>query len=265
MRILPVLIIAGLSLFALKVWDIADREQSLGALFIAESSFAQDDPSAKPAVDPEKDAKAEAEDTPKKKEDTAETKQEKAPAQGDAAKPATEETAKEGEDAKKEPAEGDEEAEEGEESEEEKAVSNLPEFSKAEVEILRRLKQRREKLEEWEETLKLKENVLRITQTKLDQKLSELRDLKTEVEGLLEQYNEKEDAKISSLVKIYENMKPKDAARIFEELNMDVLLMVIDKMKEAKSAPILAKMSPDKSKELTVRYAEQRKLSDPQE
>ncbi len=47
--------------------------------------------------------------------------------------------------------------------------------------------------------------------------------------GLLAQYNDKEDSKIRSLVKIYENMKAKDAARIFNEMEMPILLEVIDK------------------------------------
>jgi len=105
--------------------------------------------------------------------------------------------------------------------------------------------------------------VLKVTQTKIDQKLQELRNLKEEVQGLLAEYNEKEDAKIRSLVKIYESMKPKNAAQIFETLEMEVLLEVVDKMKEAKSALILAKMSAERAKELTVLYAEQRKLAPP--
>lgn len=88
--------------------------------------------------------------------------------------------------------------------------------------------------------------------------------MKAEVEGLLRQYNEKEDAKIRSLVKIYESMKPKDAAKIFEELDMNILLQVVDKMKEPKSALILAKMDSNKAKELTVLFAQQRKLSEPE-
>ena len=73
-------------------------------------------------------------------------------------------------------------------------------------------------------------------------------------------YDEKEQEKIRSLVKIYENMKPKDAARIFEEIDMDVLLDVVDKMKEKKIAPILAKMNATRAKEITTELAERRKL-----
>jgi len=66
---------------------------------------------------------------------------------------------------------------------------------------------------------------------------------------------------MKSLVKIYENMKPKDAAPIFEQLDMDVLLDIVDRMKEAKVAPILAQMNPAKAKEVTDELAKRHELS----
>ena len=59
-------------------------------------------------------------------------------------------------------------------------------------------------------------------------------------------------------MKIYENMKPKDAARIFEELDMAVLLDVIERMKERKTAPILAQMNPKRAKAITLELAKRR-------
>ena len=47
-------------------------------------------------------------------------------------------------------------------------------------------------------------------------------------------------------------MKPRDAAAIFNDLDMPVLLQVLDRMKEAKAAPILAAMQPDRAREATT-------------
>jgi flagellar motility protein MotE (MotC chaperone) len=55
-------------------------------------------------------------------------------------------------------------------------------------------------------------------------------------------------------------MKPKSAARIFEELDLDVLLPVIERMKERKIAPILAKMNAEKAKTITTELAQRRRL-----
>jgi flagellar motility protein MotE (MotC chaperone) len=63
-----------------------------------------------------------------------------------------------------------------------------------------------------------------------------------------------------SLVKIYENMKPKDAAKIFEQLDMGIMLEVVERMKEQKVAPILAEMNPVKARELTSELAQRRQM-----
>ena len=80
---------------------------------------------------------------------------------------------------------------------------------------------------------------------------------------MIKTHDQQEDAKMQSLVKIYENMKPKDAARIFEELDINTLLMVAERMKERKLAPVMAKMNSGKAKEMTVELSKLRKLPDP--
>ena len=69
-----------------------------------------------------------------------------------------------------------------------------------------------------------------------------------------------EEERLTSLVKIYENMKPKEAATIFNTLDLDVLLAVVGRMNERKTSPILAAMDPDKARIVTIKLAEQRKL-----
>ena len=134
------------------------------------------------------------------------------------------------------------------------------EFSQVEIDLLQSLAKRRAELDDWAKQVQLKENMLIATEQRINGKIDSLQKVKKQVEDLLAQYNEQEDIKIKSLVKIYENMKPKDAARIFEELDMPVLLMVVDRMSERKVAPVLAAMSPAKAKDVTVQLAEQRKL-----
>lgn len=134
------------------------------------------------------------------------------------------------------------------------------EFSQVEIDLLQSLAKRRQELDDWAKQVQLKENMLVATEQRIDTKIDNLEKVKKQVEDLLAQYNQQEDNKIKSLVKIYENMKPKDAARIFEELDMPVLLLVVDRMSDRKVAPILAAMNPTKAKDVTVQLAEQRKL-----
>jgi flagellar motility protein MotE (MotC chaperone) len=55
-------------------------------------------------------------------------------------------------------------------------------------------------------------------------------------------------------------MKPKDAARIFEELEMDTLLPVTERMNERKLAPVMAEMNPAKAKDITEQLATLRQV-----
>ena len=62
------------------------------------------------------------------------------------------------------------------------------------------------------------------------------------------------------LVTIYETMKPKDAAKIFNELEMPVLLKVVSNMKEVKVAPVIASMDPAKARELSIELSRQKPI-----
>lgn len=161
----------------------------------------------------------------------------------------------------KEVTEGEGEQNQNAEKSEGVVIDEQNQFTQTEVDILQRLSQRREKLEEWQTELETKENILNITQTKIDQKIAELRDLKKQVEDLLAQYNQKEKEKTDALVKIYESMKAKSAAQIFSELDHATLMPVMSRMKEKKVALILANMSPKQATELTTKFVEFRQLN----
>jgi flagellar motility protein MotE (MotC chaperone) len=128
------------------------------------------------------------------------------------------------------------------------------------AEVFQRLTERREELDRRARELDQRDALLSAAQQRIDQKVAELTELRTNIEGLLRQVDDKQTAQLESLVKIYETMKPKDAARIFEALEMPVLLDVMERMREGKSAPILAAMDPLKAKEVTASLVERRAL-----
>jgi flagellar motility protein MotE (MotC chaperone) len=134
------------------------------------------------------------------------------------------------------------------------------EYSDVKMELFEDLSKRRKDIEAQEKQLVVREALLKTASAELEQKYKELETLKTDIEALLVKQTEQEDARITSLVKIYEGMKAKDAARIFDSLDMDVLLQVVTKMSERKSAPIIAAMDPERARNVTIMLAEQNKL-----
>jgi flagellar motility protein MotE (MotC chaperone) len=134
------------------------------------------------------------------------------------------------------------------------------EYSEVRAELFRDLSRRREEIEAKEKALSAREALLLAAERELDSKVRELTSLRGEIEGLLKQQSEEEKARIASLVQIYEGMKAKDAARIFNTLDMDVLLAVMGQMSERKSAPILAEMSPERARSVTILMAQENTL-----
>lgn len=134
-------------------------------------------------------------------------------------------------------------------------------FSQSEIEILQNLSTRRKEIDLREEAVVKREVLFQAAEKRLEEKIGELRKIKDEIEGLIRKYNEQEETELKSLVKIYETMKPKDAARIFDELELKVLLQVFQRMKEAKTAPILAAMSAARAKEVTTQLAERKEIA----
>lgn len=134
------------------------------------------------------------------------------------------------------------------------------EYSDSELDILQSLSKRREELDQRERNLNESAAMLKAAEKEVDRKLAELNALKAEIEKLLGQQGDMEEARITSLVKIYEAMKPKEAATIFNTLDPDVLLAVVSRMNERRLSPILASMDPEKARMVTIRLAEQRQL-----
>ena len=143
-------------------------------------------------------------------------------------------------------------------------ITNLPadpfQMTDEEITLLQSLSQRREELEQRAREIDEREVLLKAAEQRIEEKIAELERLQGTIEGLLVKHDEQSETQIQSLVKIYESMKPKDAARIFEELDMDVLLEVVERMKERKTAPILAEMNPDRAKTVTLELAQRREL-----
>ncbi len=137
--------------------------------------------------------------------------------------------------------------------------SNL-DVTSVKMEMFEDLSKRRQELDKLEKDLQVREALLKAADQELDRKFQELTKLKKEIEGLLQTQSEEEQGRIDSLVKIYEGMKPKDAARIFDTLDLDVLVAVVSKMSERKIAPVMAAMDPERARTITIMLAEQKKL-----
>jgi flagellar motility protein MotE (MotC chaperone) len=128
-------------------------------------------------------------------------------------------------------------------------------ISEGERAILLDLRQRRQQLDARDAALAARESILAAAEQKLEAQAQALTALQKKLQDLEDVRTQREEAGWQGLVKLYEDMKPRDAATIFNDLDMPVLLAVVDRMKEQKAAPILAAMNPDKARDVTTGLA----------
>ncbi|MFN3513361.1 MAG: MotE family protein [Phenylobacterium sp.] len=138
-------------------------------------------------------------------------------------------------------------------------------LSPAELQVLQSLGARRGQLDKREQDLDVQIALLAAAEAKLDAKTKALNGLKAEVQNLMSQADAKEEAEIDRLVKVFEGMKPKDAAPRIVMLDDEVRLPIAAKMKERALSAILAQMPAAEAKKLTEslasRYAAVRKAA----
>ena len=124
-------------------------------------------------------------------------------------------------------------------------------FTASEIELLQRLSERRETIDAQEKELVTREAMLRAAEGRIDGKIAELQQLEQTLVDLVAEADAQQQARIGQLVRIYGAMKPKDAARIFNGLDMPILITVVENMRENKVAPILSQMDAIKAVAVT--------------
>ncbi len=133
-------------------------------------------------------------------------------------------------------------------------------MSPSEIEVLTSLTKRREDLDKRQAQLDMREKLLMATEQRLDQKLAEIKSIQSQIQAATHTLSDKQEAEIASLVKVYQTMKPKDAAAIMQDLDRTILLEVASRINDRKMAPILAAMDPSKAREITVLLAKRNQL-----
>ena len=128
-------------------------------------------------------------------------------------------------------------------------------LSPAELQILQSLGTRRGQLDQREADFNTQLALLAAAEAKLDAKVKTLNGIKSDIQGLLKAGDEQEAAEVARMVKVFESMKPKDAAPRMVLLEDSVRLPIAAKMKEKSLGLILAQMPPAEAKKLTESLA----------
>ena len=257
LRLLPIVLVAMTSLFALKMLGLVTSgsyvlgnpgelraEESLQEkarpYFAADRLARPDITGAVPAKAQEKDPKAEAKPADKDAKPATKTADKDAPAKPDDPKAAE---AKAAEAKLKAAGEARVLAAEGRQ------------LSPAERAIIERLQERRQELDQRAREMDIREQLIATAEKRLDERLLELKDAEARINAAMNKRDEAEAAKFKGVVVMYENMKAKEAARIFDRLDMKVLIDVASQINPRRMSDILAQMSAEAAERLTIELA----------
>ncbi|HEV7601030.1 MAG TPA: flagellar protein FlbB [Bradyrhizobium sp.] len=128
-------------------------------------------------------------------------------------------------------------------------------ISASERALLERLQARRQELEARAREIDIRENLLKSAEKRIEGRVEELKGVEARIATKTEQKNEAEVARFKGLVTMYEGMKPKDAAKVFDRLEMPVLIEIASQIAPRKMSDILGLMSPEAAERLTVELA----------
>ncbi len=121
----------------------------------------------------------------------------------------------------------------------------------SEADLLGRLGERRDSLDAREKELEMRLALVEAAEKRLDERTATLKAIEAKINALVDEKKSTENAEFAGIVAMYETMKAKEAATIFNQLDMPVLLRVARAMNPRKMAPILARMDPMRAKSLT--------------
>lgn len=129
------------------------------------------------------------------------------------------------------------------------------EVSGAKAAVLQRLGERSRELDEREKALDLRENLMKAAEQRVSARVAELKEIEARIQATVEKREAEQKAQLKGLVTMYESMKPKDAARIFSKLTLNVLVDLVEQMNARKMADILAAMDSAAAQRLTLEIA----------
>ncbi len=132
---------------------------------------------------------------------------------------------------------------------------NQQPVSASERAILERLQSRRQELDARAREIDIRESLLKATEKRIDSKVEELKAVESRISAAKEQKAEAENARFKGLVTTYESMKPKDAAKVFDRLEMSVLIEIASQIAPRKMSDIMGLMQPEAAERLTVELA----------
>jgi flagellar motility protein MotE (MotC chaperone) len=127
--------------------------------------------------------------------------------------------------------------------------------TKEELDHLSKLRDKKKELDAREEEINRMEAELQQQKTDLEVRLKDLRETREEISKMLEDRVKNDEQKVETLVQMYSNMRPPQAAKVFETLDEDLAIDILGRMKKKSAADIMNLLKPEKAQIFSEKFA----------
>ncbi len=120
----------------------------------------------------------------------------------------------------------------------------------------REIEERQAALDQREQDLATREEALRGLARRLQAELAELQALRRERDAEQVRVAQEDEERTLRLARLYETMKPKRAASIFDRTPVEEVASIARRMRDGKAALVIQQMTPERASAVTARLSE---------
>lgn len=122
------------------------------------------------------------------------------------------------------------------------------------VKVIQAVSKKEKEINETEKVVEIEEQkkMLDLAHESIAKKIKDLERVKGELQEKQDHLNKDEKKNVHTMAKIYEAMKPAQAADIFNKLELTSLIQIIKHMNQKKASAIIASMEANRARQLTL-------------
>ncbi len=137
----------------------------------------------------------------------------------------------------------------------ENPVAETAKSSADDSDYLFKLAERKKELDAREEELNKKAAEISKQKEEIEGKLVQLEEYRKQISEILKDRIAADSSKVDTLVQVYSNMKPIQAAKVFETMDEDLVIEILSRMKKKSAADILNLIKTEKAQVFAEKYA----------
>lgn len=126
------------------------------------------------------------------------------------------------------------------------------------IDLIKSLDQKEQNIKKREEALQKQEEQLKLLEVEIEQRLKDIKKVQVRIEELATLRADLVEKSIKHLAKAFSSMRPEEAGALIEQLDKDITIQILSKMKSRNAGKILARVKPSIAAKLSEQIAKRK-------